>query len=165
MKAVVCHNLAILDEPEVVRLTRYPFLSKILRPILPFAANLLPEFQVPISMYLDLKQEELKVFGDAKKFIEQDPLALKYISLKAMASLSSTPLSTNIREIIKPVMVIHAEKDNIFPRDYIERIFSLLPGPKYLKILWGRSHLVLHNDVDEIVPEVDKWLKDNLDGK
>jgi alpha-beta hydrolase superfamily lysophospholipase len=162
IKAAVCHNLAILNEPDIVQIAKSPTMLRLGRLALPFAAKIFPEFQVPVSLYLSLKQEEMKVFGNAQKFLDEDPLALKYVSLKALASLLSTPPAKSARDISTPIMVVHGEKDEIFPREYIEKIFDKIGGPKQFFIVKGAPHLVMTEKVDEMIPEVEAWLRKEL---
>jgi pimeloyl-ACP methyl ester carboxylesterase len=162
LRGAVCHNIADLADPDSVRLTSNPTLSRAVKPLLGPLARLLPDFPVPISLYLDLAQEKTKFFGDARKFIDQDPLALKSISLKAMASLANTPLPVAIEKIPTPIMVLHGEKDLIFPLDYVEKIYRRLPEPKRFYLAKGRPHLLLIDYVDEVLPPVEGWMREMM---
>ena len=113
----ICHNLAILDDPASVRLTRTPLLSRVIRPWVPRLARLFPEWKVPMTAYLDLKKEPVRGMGNAKKILREDPLLVPFVRLKGMASLGGEPLPCPAEKIKTPVMVIHGEKDTIFPRD------------------------------------------------
>jgi pimeloyl-ACP methyl ester carboxylesterase len=161
LRGVVCHNLADLTDPETLRLSRFPALSRMLMPLMPLT-RLIPEFQVPIQCYLDLKKEENRLFGNALAFLEQAPMALRSISLRAFASLAATPLPCPVEEIQVPVLVLHAEHDNIFPLDYVQRIFRKLPAPKRFHLARGRPHLLLTDCVDEMLPPVERWLRDRM---
>jgi pimeloyl-ACP methyl ester carboxylesterase len=161
VRGVVCHNLADLSDPESVRLTRYPTLSRLLKPLLAIS-RIAPNVQIPISLYLDLKREETRLFGNAKNFVDQDPLALKSISLRAMASLANTPLPCPLEKVPTPVMILHGEKDSIFPRDYVEKIFERLPQPKMFHLVKDRPHLLLTDYVDEVIPPVEQWFREML---
>ncbi len=159
LRGVVCHNLADLADPATLGLTRFPGLSRMLMPLMPLT-RLIPEFQVPIRCYLDLKKEETKHFGNALAFLEQAPLTLSSISLRAFASLAATPLPCPVEEVPVPVLILHAERDNIFPLDYIQGIFRRLPEPKRLHLARGRPHLLLTDWVDEMIPPVEQWLRE-----
>ncbi|MDD5224900.1 MAG: alpha/beta fold hydrolase [bacterium] len=162
LRGAVCHNVADLADPDSVRLTSNPTLSRVVLPLLAPLSRLWPDFPVPISLYLDLSKEKTKFYGDARKFIEQDPLALKSISLKAMASLAHTPLPVAIEKIPTPIMILHGEKDQIFPQDYVRKIYQRLPEPKRFYLAQGRPHLLLIDYVDEILPEVEKWMREMM---
>jgi len=113
LAGAVCHNLADLADPESVRLVRFGpkkkqnsaqsspaiYLFQIGVKILRFFAKIFPQLRVPIASYLDLKSEPMRVFGNAWNFILQDPLTLRSITLRAMASLAYTPLPRPIPEI------------------------------------------------------------------
>lgn len=161
LRGAVCHNLADLEDPETLRLTRFPTLARLGRPLLSLA-RLFPELQIPIRFYLDLKREETRFFGNAQEFLNQDPLALRSISFKAFASLATTPLPCPVEKTPTPVMILHAEKDTIFPFDYIEKIYRRLPEPKRLQLARGQPHLLLTDHVEEMIPPVTAWMKEML---
>jgi pimeloyl-ACP methyl ester carboxylesterase len=161
LRGVVCHNLADLADPDTLRLTRFPVLARLLRPLLRLA-SLLPEFQVPIGCYLDLGREESRHFGNARTFLREAPWTLRSISLRAFASLAGTPLPCPVEAVPAPVLVLHAEQDNIFPLDYVRRIYDRLPEPKRLHLAPGRPHLLLTDFVDEMIPPVEQWLRERL---
>ena len=81
------------------------------------------------------------------------------ISLRALASLSTTPMARKVEEIETPVMVVHAGHDNIFPEDYVRRVYGRLTCEKELLYLPEAYHLVMTDFVDEIIPAVSTWLK------
>jgi len=164
LRGAVCHNLADLADPATAGLTRFPALSRLLAPLMPLAARLLPEFQVPIRCYLDLKNEETRHFGNALTFLREAPLTLRAIALRAMASLAGTPLPCPVERFPVPVLVLHAERDNIFPLDYVEGIYRRLPAPKRLHVARGRPHLLLTDWVDEMLPPVESWLRERMAG-
>ncbi|HUN55167.1 MAG TPA: alpha/beta hydrolase, partial [Smithella sp.] len=59
-----------------------------------------------------------------------------------------------------PVMLIHAEYDSIFPRAYVENIFNRLTCKKKYLFFKNTRHLVMTNNVDEVVPPAAAWLKE-----
>lgn len=157
---VICHNIADLGDPSSVRLTRMPNFSRVFKPMLKLFNAVMPEFKIPISMYLDLEKEEMKGYGNAKKFLDADPLALKHISLKALTSLAYEKLAKPVEQILTPVMVLHAGADNIFPQDYIEDIFNRLTCKKSLKVYPNLQHLILTEHIDVVLPDALSWLKE-----
>jgi pimeloyl-ACP methyl ester carboxylesterase len=62
-------------------------------------------------------------------------------------------------EATVPIMLIHAEKDSISPQAYVENIFNRLTGKKKYLFLKNTQHLVMTNNVDEVVPPITAWLK------
>ena len=170
----ICHNIADLPSPASLRLTRLGpsrkvagwwitrMIARVGVAMIVLLSRLFPRLQLPIGLYLDLKKEPMRVFGNAWEFIRQDPLALKSISLRAFASIASTPLPRPIGAIRTPILVLHSSGDNIFPQDYIEDIFHQLTCPKALKIYPNLPHLITIEHVAEILPDVAGWIKSRI---
>ncbi|MFH1150915.1 MAG: alpha/beta fold hydrolase [Actinomycetota bacterium] len=166
LKAAVCHNLLAPDEPDNARLTRWPGLYGKLMPLLPLMvpvmATPLGELRAPVQAYLDLHAEKSRFVPDLDKFFREDPLLAPAISLRALVSLSTTPMACRVEEITTPVMVVHAGHDNIFPEDYVRRVYDRLTCPKEFLYLPDAYHLVMTDFVDEIMPAVAGWLKEMM---
>jgi len=156
----ICHNLADLGDPESVRLTRYPALSRILKPVVPRAARLFPEMKVPLALYLDLEAEPVKFMGNAGRVAREDPLFVPYIRLRGMASLAGESLPRPVEEIRTPVMILHGEKDTIFPLDYVEGLYRRLTCRKSLQVHAGLPHYLIVDYLEEILPGVLQWLEE-----
>jgi len=157
LSAAVCHNIAVLGEPEAFGITRWPAFSKQFSKLLPLAA-LTPELRIPISSYLDLSAEPTKFGPNALEFVKNDPLAVLALASKALASLSSTPPPRPIEQIEVPVMVIQGELDAMFTEAYTRPIYDRLTCDKEFLLVTGATHLVLTNNVDQVVPEVAAFL-------
>lgn len=158
----VCHNLLAPDEPDNYRMTRFPAVFKRLIRLMPLVRFFPGWLRVPVSLYLDLNSEPCRLMPDMRRFMKSDPLVVLSISLEALASLTDTPLATPVEEMEVPVMVIHSELDNIFPADYVKRVFDRLRCRKKMVSLDGTPHLVLIDFVDDVLPEVVSWLEENL---
>jgi len=63
-------------------------------------------------------------------------------------------------KITVPIMLIHAENDTIFPKKYVENIFNRLTCKKKYLLLKDTEHLVMTNNVDDVVPPIADWLKE-----
>ena len=165
LKAAVCHNVIAPDEPDNERMTRWPaFYGPLLRfskaPVVQsLMSTPLGKMMVPVSAYLDLKREPCLRFPDLHRFFKEDLLAVNWVSLSALASLGATPMKVRVEEIKTPVMVIHSGGDNIFPEDYVRRVYDRLTCEKEFLYLPGKPHLVTIDYVDEIVPPMAEWLK------
>lgn len=169
---VICHNIADLTDPDSVRLSRFGPRGKVPRSvaissrgltlIIRTLARLFPRARVPIAAYLDLRSEPMRVFGDAWEFILQDPLALQHITLRAVASLVSTPLPRPIEQIKTPTLVLHSSGDHIFPQDYIMRLYNRLTCEKDIKIYPDLPHLITIEHVDRVLPDVTEWIKGRI---
>jgi alpha-beta hydrolase superfamily lysophospholipase len=164
LKAAVCHNIIAPDEPDNERITRWPGLFKPMMPLLPYLLPLtgtpLGELRTPIWLYLDLGAEESRFIPDLNAFMKEDPLVVRAISLRALASLSTTPMARKVEEIESPVMVVHAGHDNIFPEDYVRRVYGRLTCRKEFLYLPDAYHLVMTDFVDEVIPTVTAWLNE-----
>lgn len=160
LMAAVCHNIAELGQPEAFAITRWPELSKFATKLMPFA-GLTPELRLPVSVYLDLKDEPTRFGRNALQFCKEDPLVVLAVTVKALASLSSTPPPRPVEEIDVPIMVLQGELDAMFTEAYTRSIYDRLTCPKELLTVEGASHLVLTNDVDAVVPEVAAFLNEH----
>jgi esterase/lipase len=60
-------------------------------------------------------------------------------------------------------MVVHSDKDHIFPQEYVESIYRRLGCEKEFFLLADREHLIMTNNVDEVAPGVSSWLRKIMD--
>jgi pimeloyl-ACP methyl ester carboxylesterase len=166
LKAAVCHNLIAPDEPDNYRMTRWPAFFHALTALIPLT-RLVPQalkdrLMTPVAAYLDLAAEPSRLYPDVKAWIRSDPLTVNGVSLSALISLTSEPIARRVEEIDTPVMVIHSGGDNIFPEDYVRRVFARLTCDKELLYLPGRPHLVTIDYVDEVLPATAAWFGKHL---
>lgn len=159
IKGVVCQNFADLTSPEAGKLTRFPRLSKYLRPLIARFGNLAPDTPIPINIYLDLEGIKVKYFGDAQRFMNLDPLALHTISFRALQSLATTELPKPIEEIDVPVMVFQGTADSIFSVDFTQSIFDRLTCKKRFELFEGLNHAIMTEDSDVIMDPIVEWLE------
>jgi len=163
LKAAVCHNVIAPDQPGNERMTRRPCMFRPLMPLLPALQPLmdgpLGRLMVPVSLYLDLEAETSRLVPDVGRFLKEDPLAVNAVSLSALHSLASTPMARRVEEIEVPVMIVHGERDDIFPEDYVRAVYDRLRCEKEFLYLAGAPHLVMTDHVDDIVPPISAWLK------
>jgi pimeloyl-ACP methyl ester carboxylesterase len=159
LAAAVCHNLADLngETNQVLSQIRVPLWST---PLVQAVLRLYSGFLIPIALYLDLTKEYLEDGTYVARYIRKDPLAVAWISLRALSSLLKTPLAKPLEAITVPMMVIHPEKDHIFPQWYVESLYNRLRCKKRFNFLKNRSHMVMTNRVEAVVPDVAAWLKD-----
>ncbi|MBN1364189.1 MAG: alpha/beta fold hydrolase [Syntrophaceae bacterium] len=159
INAVVCHNIANLNGKDniILSLIRPP---QFLVPFCIFIMNIYGNYSFPISLYLDLTKEKFPDGTDAATLIKHDPLAVSWITFRALNSLLRTDMVKPVEKIKVPVMLIHAGKDNIFPQAYVESIYNRLTCKKKYLLLKNAEHLVMTNNVPEIVPPIAAWLKD-----
>lgn len=160
IQSVICQNFADLTAPETVALTRYQNLFRVLKPLVIRFGEILPQTMLPINAYLDLEKINLRYFGNLNNFIEMDPLVIKSISLRALRSLASSPMPKPIEEIETPVMILTGSSDQIFPLSYQEALFEKLNNKKRLVIYPGKDHALLHENTEEVSPDIIAWLND-----
>ncbi len=156
---IICHNIAELDKPDAVELTRFPFISKLLKKPLTLAAKWFPEFPVSMMLYLNLKIEPVKFMGNAWEIIQHDKLLVDIIRLKTLASLGNTPLPVLIEKVNTPVFILQAGNDTIFKTGYIQRLFQRLNCPKELKIYEGLPHYMIVDYVEVYLDDLVNWLE------
>jgi pimeloyl-ACP methyl ester carboxylesterase len=164
LAAVVCHNLADLNgkKNQVLSRSRVPRWSV---PLVQAVMRLYGGFLIPIALYLDLTKVYLEDGTPVTDYSRKDPLAVTWISLRALNSLLKTPIAKPVEAITVPMMVIHPEKDHIFPQWYVESIYNRLRCKKRFFLMKNRSHLVTTNRIDQMVPDVSGWLKDALESR
>jgi alpha-beta hydrolase superfamily lysophospholipase len=157
--AAVCHNIADLNGKDnlVLSKVRPP---QFMVPLAEFMANVYKNYSIPITLYLDLSREKTRSGTDALTLINRDPLAVTWITFRALGSLMHTDLAKPVEKITVPIMLIHAEKDSIFPQAYVENIFNRLTCKKKYLFFKNTEHLVMTNNVDEVVPPITAWLKE-----
>lgn len=155
----VCHNIADLGDPRSIQLTKYPLLSRMGKPFVMFWSRFFPELKVPMSFYIKLKEEPIRGLGNSKDLLCSGPLLVPYIRLKGMASLGNEKLPCPVEDIATPVMVLHGEKDVIFPQAYIESIFNRLTCEKSLKIYRDCHHYIVFDHVSKVAPDVLAWIE------
>lgn len=155
---VVCQCFADLTSEDTLQLARHPRVFKYLKLLLSKAGGVLPNAQIPITSYIDLEKIPVKYFGTAKAFMDTDPLTLKTISLRALQSLAHTEMAKPVEEITTPVLVMQGTADSIFPIKYTQKIYDRLKCKKDFVQFEGKSHAVLHEDTDAVIPVVLEWL-------
>ena len=159
--SVICQNFADLTGDETTQLTRHPTLFKYLRMIIGGkAGELISNAMIPMSAYIDMDSIPVRYFGSIRQFIENDPLAVKNISVRALQSLGNTPLDKPIGLIKVPVMVFQGDQDTIFPVSYTKNIFDKLGCKKRMIVYPKMSHALMSENVDDILPDIIEWLTD-----
>lgn len=159
--AAVCHNLADLNGKDNLILSQFRP-PRFMVPLAEFMANLYKGYSVPVFLYLDLTKEKSKSGIDAKTLLQNNPIYVKWITIRALGSLMHTDLGTPVEKITVPVMVVHSDQDTIFPRAYVEDIYNRLTCKKKYLLFKNTQHLVMTNNVDEAVPPVSAWLKETM---
>lgn len=159
LAGAVCHNLADLNgkENQVLSQIRVPYWFT---PVARMLMRIYQGFAIPISLYLNLKIEYFKNGVRVSDYIKKDPLCVSWITFKALNSLLKTPLAKPVERIATPIMLIHSDKDHIFPQAYVENIYNKLTCPKKYLLLEDCAHLVMSNRVEEVTPAIAQWLQE-----
>jgi alpha-beta hydrolase superfamily lysophospholipase len=160
VQSIICQNFADLTAPETIAMTRYQHLTKVFMPLINRLGILMPHTMIPINSYLDLSKVKVRYFGNLQKFLEEDPLVLKSISLRALRSLASTHMRRPIEEITLPVMILTGDKDSIFPLSYQETLFAKIKSKKRLQVYKDCDHGLLSENVDLVLPDIIQWLNE-----
>jgi len=160
VQSVICQNFADLTSKDNISLTRRPGLTSLLKPLVLTVSGIIANQQIPISTYMDLEKIKIKYFGNAKRFIDIDPLANKSISLRALRSLATTELAQPINNIEIPVMVFQGTDDSVFPVSFTQKIFDQLKCKKKMEIYEGMNHAILSENPDIVLPSITQWLKE-----
>ena len=151
----ICHNLADLAGSDRVRMTDHPHLARLLRPLVQGCARLVPELGLDLRLYLNLLSDG---HDDIKQRLIEDPLSVKRVTLKTLASLSSAALQRPVDQIRTPIQVLHGARDDLFPQDYVEAIYQRLTCPKDLVIYPDRGHFLFTEDSGAALPAVVRWI-------
>ena len=158
--SVVCQNIADLTAKDTATLSRFPWLGRVGKPMLKFLARLLPRVRIPIHSYLALYKVRVKHFGNARRFMQEDPLALEHITLSTLASLASTKLPNPLTKITVPVYVFQGDSDEIFPVAYTRQLVNDIGSPKKkFKVYPQRGHGIMVNEPSQVVLDVVQWIK------
>ena len=161
LDTVICQNFADLTGDETTQLTRHPRLFKYLRMLIGGrAGELIQNAMIPMSAYIDMDSIPVKYFGSIRQFIENDPLAVKNISVRALQSLGHTALDKPINLITVPVMVFQGDNDSIFPVKYTKDIYDKIACKKKMIVYPNMSHALMSENVDDILPDIIAWLQD-----
>jgi pimeloyl-ACP methyl ester carboxylesterase len=160
IKGVTCQNFADLSSPDTLSLVKFPRIFKYLKLILNKATDLIPQTQIPVTGYLDLEKIPVRYFGNAKNFMESDPLTLKTISLRALQSLANTEMDKPVEDVETPIMVFQGDADSIFPLAYTKKIFDKIKSKKKMVVFPDMTHALMHENVEEILPEIVSWLRE-----
>ncbi|MDX2140211.1 MAG: alpha/beta fold hydrolase [Chloroflexota bacterium] len=143
--AVICHNLYNFGSArDSLAVSRFAFASDL--PLLPgiFAAStrmmasLLPALKLPFMLLGKFEsmvdERDTRFFG----IWRDDPLPIKAVSLRYMASTFSTPPAVPYQKNTKRVLVINQKRDKMVSPQVTRRNYERLGGDKqYIEIDYG----------------------------
>lgn len=160
-RSIICHNLADFSDPATKHgLKLFSGYRKIFRPFWMGASKLFPNMKVNIRRNFKTGNEDWNDIGGTMQALENDPLIVKKISAKTLGSFLNSKPARLISEIETPVFVLQAEKENIFPLDYIEHIYQKLQCKKKLAVIKGVTHTMMFENAKELIPVIANWLSE-----
>lgn len=162
LAGAICHNIADLGDPSKFELTDRPRLARALEGLVKRAAAVAPEAGLNMQLYFHLLSRKHQ---RVKDLLAADPLTVKVVRLKTLASLSSAELETPVEKIRTPVLILHGERDRIFPLSYIERLHRRLTCPKRLLVYPGVNHFLITEHASRVAPDVARWIDTTLTGE
>ncbi|MGH8454276.1 MAG: alpha/beta fold hydrolase [Nevskiales bacterium] len=157
LAGAICHNAADLADPRnAKKVTDHPWIAQLLRPLVLGLAKVWPGLTFNVERYYDLLSR-----GDkrVKNWLATDPLSLKVISIRALASLTTAKLDRPVEAIKTPVLLLHGAKDNIFPQAFIRDLYARLTCDKALKLYPDVGHFLVTDHVHKIVPDIVEWIE------
>jgi pimeloyl-ACP methyl ester carboxylesterase len=120
------------------------------------AGRALPNAPLHIAAYFELLASG---FDEVKARLQADPLTLKVVHLRALASLASARLAQPVEQITTPILVLHGADDTIFPLAYVQDLYDRLTCPKALRVYEGYDHFLLTERPTGLVDDVVTWLE------
>ncbi|MHA1273364.1 MAG: alpha/beta fold hydrolase [Promethearchaeota archaeon] len=164
LKAAICHNAALFNEKAYKKIIKMNLALRILRPLVPLVAKIAPKMKVSVWLYLDFKKlaktEELLNRIDI--FLKDPLLSDKYTATAILTQMRDSP-AIPIEEIKTPIMIINGDEDYLFSVEYMEEIFDRLTcEKKRLEIIEGASHLILQENIPEVIERIVTWLNSIL---
>lgn len=160
-KGAICHNVAIFNEKAYKKIINLSGILNLLIRLVPMMAKIAPRLKLSTTLYLDFdKLAKTEKVLEGINFLLKDPLlSLKY-TLKALRTQMRDPLPIPIEEIKVPIMIINGTEDDLFSIDYMTEIYDRLTcEKKSLEILDGASHLILQENIEEVLPRIITWLE------
>ena len=158
--SVICQNIADLTAKEAASLSRFPWLGRLGKPVVKQFARIFPQAKIPIHSYLALYKVRVKHFGNARRFMQEDPLALEHITMATLQSLASTHLPNPLSTISLPVFVFQGDADEIFPVPYTQRLVDALgSSQKSFTVFPGRGHGIMVNHPNLVAEAVIHWIE------
>ncbi|MEM9953152.1 MAG: alpha/beta fold hydrolase [Chloroflexota bacterium] len=169
VRAIVCHNLYDFGNPsDTLAVSRFaPFANLPLIPSLfamttRFLRAVLPKITIPYKMLGKFDKMVDERNTEFYAHYQDDPYPIKWVSLRYMASIFSTPPAIRLEENTLPVLVINQTRDKMVSPSVTRHNYERLGGEKaYIEIDYG--HWAIGGGFEEEwVSIVDDYLKQFL---
>lgn len=168
--AVVCHNLFDFGRiEEALALSRMGFLLRLpglaagISRSLRWLARLAPRVRIPFRLVANFRHMVDSRDTDFYNLWKRDPIPLRFVTLRYLASVGSSPPAIPFEEYEKPVLVINPVRDLMTPCRITRRNFERLGGPKEYAELeyghWSVSPEFAHAWVDLLVDFVSRRIR------
>jgi pimeloyl-ACP methyl ester carboxylesterase len=162
-KGIICHNAALLNEKPQKTVIKEKW-KRLLVPLVPFIAKLLPKLKISVWIYLDfrkfVKNEELVKRID---FILNDKLLVDKYTTSTLRNLLRAPFKKPIEEINTPVMILSSDEDVLFTVDYETEIYNRLHcKDKRLDIIENTPHLIFQENIEGAMNKIIPWIESIL---
>ncbi len=165
IKAGICHNAAIFNEGAHKKIVRVKGIYRILKPLVPFFARILPTLRISVWVYLNAYKlvQEKKWLEKIDVLLADKLLADKY-TLKSILTQMRAPLARPAETIETPIMILNGSDDVLFSVEYQKEILDRLQNSrnKKLEIIPNSAHLILQEHREESLKKVSAWLLDIL---
>ncbi|MEL6307365.1 MAG: alpha/beta hydrolase [Chloroflexota bacterium] len=169
VKAIVCHNLYDFGNPHdtlavsiFALIAKYTPIAYLFSLVTRGIGALLPTIRLPYKMLARFDQMVDERNADFYPKYQHDPIPIKQISLRYMASTFSTPPARSFEANTLPVLVINQIRDKMVDPVVTHQNYDRLRGEKqYVEIDYG--HWAMDEDfVTEWTDIVDDYLQSHL---
>jgi pimeloyl-ACP methyl ester carboxylesterase len=160
LKGAVCHNAAIFNEKAYKKIINMNLTIKILLPLIPFAAKIVPKARFSVLLYLDFYRLcKTEQFSKRIPLLLEDKLLAEKYSTTALRTQMKAPLAKPIENIETPLMIINGDEDVLFSEKYMREIYDRLTcSHKKLEIIENASHLIFQENISEALDRIVPWL-------
>jgi alpha-beta hydrolase superfamily lysophospholipase len=161
IKAGICHNAAIFNEGAHKKIVNVKGVYKILKPLVPFFARILPTLRISVWVYLDAYKLVQDKWLDKVDILLADKLLTDRYTLKSILTQMREPLAHPAETIETPIMIINGSNDVLFSVEYMQEILDRLEKSlnKKLEIIPNSAHLILQEHREESLKRITEWLQ------
>lgn len=160
IKTGICHNAAIFNEGAHKKIVHVKGIYKILKPLVPLFARILPTLRISVWAYLDAHKLVQDKWLDKVDILLVDKLLTDRYTLKSILTQMREPLACSAETIETPIMIINGSNDYLFSVEYMQEILDRLENSrnKKLEIIPNSAHLILQEHREESISQVKEWL-------
>jgi pimeloyl-ACP methyl ester carboxylesterase len=162
-QAVACHNLYHFGpHGDALRFTRWPWLSPLSAggaAVTRLSAQLMGDLRLPLRWFSKFEAMLDERDAEAASHWPSDPIPLRTVPLRYMASLANTPPAVPFEVNTSPVLVINPLRDEMVAPEVTRRNYERLSGrTHYVEIDYGHWSLLPAFNA-EWAALVDDWFR------